>query len=73
LYQNGNLHVKIKKELIKAWNLEVGKLKNWLHEPEDVAREFDVSMEEAVKMWNGSSLQLINKTSPLLIGFRGNQ
>jgi hypothetical protein len=73
LYQNGNLHVKIKKELIKAWNLEVGKLKNWLHEPEDVAREFDVSMEEATQMWNGSSLQLINKASPLLIGFGGNK
>jgi hypothetical protein len=25
------------------------------------------------KMWNGSSLQLINKTSPLLIGFGGNK
>ena len=71
LYQNGNLHVKIKKELIKAWNLEVGRLKNWLHEPEDVAREFDVSMEDAVQMWNKGSLQLINKSSPLLIGFGG--
>lgn len=32
----------------------------------------NVSMEEAAQMWNGSSLQLINKTSPLLIGFGGN-
>jgi hypothetical protein len=30
-------------------------------------------MEEAVQMWNGSSLQLISKSSPLLIGFGGNK
>lgn len=31
----------------------------------------NVSMEEAAQMWNKGSLQLINKTSPLLIGFGG--
>lgn len=33
----------------------------------------NVSIEEAAQMWNGSSLQLINKTNPLLIGFGGNK
>lgn len=71
LFQNGNAHVKMNQKFCKAFNLEVGKLKNWLHEPEDVAREFDVSMEEAAQMWNKGSLQLISKSSPLLIGFGG--
>lgn len=71
LFQNGNAHVKMNQAFCKAFNLEVGKLKNWLHEPEDVAREFDVSMEDAVQMWNKGSLQLISKNSPLLIGFGG--
>ena len=61
LFQNGNAHVKMNQAFCKAFNLEVGKLKNWLHEPEDVAREFDVSMEEAAQMWNKGNLQLISK------------
>jgi hypothetical protein len=71
LYKNGNLHIKARKEFMQAWNLEVGRLKNWLHEPADVAKEFDISIEEAGNLWNRGNLQLIGKNSPLLLEFIG--
>jgi hypothetical protein len=66
LYKNGNAHVKMDKNFISAFNLEVGRINNWLQEPEDIKREFDVPMEEAIKLFKNSRLPFINKTTLLL-------
>jgi hypothetical protein len=54
-----------------AFNIAVGVEKGWLKEPTDIQSEFEVSESEAVRFFEKSPLQLINKTSPLLIGFGG--
>ena len=71
-YQNNNVHFKLNKEFLMAFNVAVGMEKGWLKAPADVQSEFEVSEEEAVRFFEKSPLQLINKTSPLLIGFGGN-
>ena len=54
-----------------AFNVAVGMEKGWLKAPADIQSEFDVSEAEAVRFFEKSPLQLINKNSPLLIGFGG--
>jgi hypothetical protein len=49
---NKNAHLKINKKLLMKFNIEVAKIRKWMSDPDDVAEEFDVTKEEAVKMWN---------------------
>jgi hypothetical protein len=71
LFKNDNAHIKMNQAFCKAFNLEVGRLKQWLNEPADAVREFDMSVEEAQEWFNRGNLQLIGKNSPLLLEFTG--
>jgi hypothetical protein len=61
VYQNGNIHIKIRQDLLKAINIEVGKLKGWLKSPKDVETEFEVSREEAEKLFHSTCLYMPEK------------
>jgi SAM-dependent methyltransferase len=58
---NQNAHLKINKKLLMKFNIEIAKIRNWMSEPDDVAEEFDIPKEEAVKLWN-SGPALIGKS-----------
>jgi hypothetical protein len=60
-YQNGNVHVKVKKEFMMRFNIEVGRIFGWLNKPEDIANEFELSKSEAEKYWNKPALMMLGK------------
>lgn len=55
-FQNGNLHLRFNMEFLKCFNIEVSRLKKWVHNKEEVMREFDdgikPSEEEFDKFFN---------------------
>ena len=46
-FKNGNLHLKMSKEFMKTFNIEVSRLKKWIRKPDDIMNEFDDSCEIA--------------------------
>ena len=46
-FLNGNVHVRILPEAIRALNIEAGRLLGWINTPADAVREMGVTMEEA--------------------------
>ena len=40
-FKNGNIHLRLNQEFIKAFNIEVARLKGWIHNKEDIVNEFD--------------------------------
>jgi hypothetical protein len=63
---NGNVHFQFNKEFIKKFNLEVGRIRGWIKNPQDAANEFDISIEEANAYWNTSFKVLPSTLSNLL-------
>jgi hypothetical protein len=55
---NKNAHLKINKKLLMKFNIEVAKIRKWMSDPGDVAEEFNVSKEEAAKLWNSGAALL---------------
>jgi hypothetical protein len=55
---NKNAHLKINKKLLMKFNVEVAKIRKWMSDPGDVAEEFNVSKEEATKLWNNGLVLL---------------
>lgn len=73
----GNLHVKIKPELMCKLNVEFGRLKGWLKSKEQACDELDITPEEAkfsfgsnFKITSDSSVKLLKKN--ITITQRGN-
>jgi len=69
LYKNQNLHLKINEKIMLRFNVEVARLRNWINGPDDIAREYDVSQEEAIKMWKEPALVRIGQSDILQLGF----
>ena len=40
-FKNGNIHLRLSQEFMKAFNIEVARLKGWIHNKEDIINEFD--------------------------------
>jgi len=40
-FRNGNIHLRLNQEFMKAFNIEVARLKGWIHNKEDIVNEFD--------------------------------
>jgi uncharacterized protein YpmS len=55
-YQNGNVHLKVNKDLMMKFNIEVARILGWVRDPEDIEDEFEVTRAEAVRYWNTRSL-----------------
>ena len=47
LYKNSNMHIKIKQELIRAINIEAGRLLGWLRSPAEASDELNIKEAEA--------------------------
>jgi hypothetical protein len=57
-YKNGNVHLRILPDAIKALNVEAGRLLGWLHAPEDVERELGYTAADEARALFGSNRQL---------------
>jgi hypothetical protein len=67
VYKNRNLHLKVNQELMMKFNIEVARLRHWINNHEDIQSEFDVSEDEAIRLWKNPSLIRIGKDDiPLL-------
>jgi hypothetical protein len=44
-FKNGNIHLRLNQEFMKAFNIEVARLKGWIHNKEDIINEFDEELE----------------------------
>jgi hypothetical protein len=66
---NKNAHLKINKKLLMKFNVEVAKIRKWMSDPGDVVDEFNVSKEEAAKLWN-SGLALLGTADVKMLEFK---
>ena len=69
-YKNGNLHLRINKEFMKAFNIEASRLLGWVKNKDDVKKEFDCSInDEDIDKYFGSCKGIsLNGINRLLIG-----
>ncbi len=44
-YKNGNVHIKYNQAFIFALNVEMGRLKGWVHSPKEAASEMDIPLD----------------------------
>ena len=51
-YKNHNAHMKVDKDLMMKFNIEVARLRNWINSHTDTLDEFDVTEEEAIRSMN---------------------
>lgn len=64
-FKNGNLHIKFSQKFMLKLNIEMGRLKGWIHSKEDCAREFDVPVEDIEPLFNRYHIK--SKHIPFLI------
>jgi hypothetical protein len=69
LYKNHNAHMKVNKELMMRFNIEVARLRNWINCHNDIQEEFGLTEAEAVRLWKKPNLQRIGRTDTLLLEF----
>jgi hypothetical protein len=70
-YKNSNAHMKVNKELMMKFNIEVARLRNWINNHADIQDEFGVSEEEAIRLWKNKSLNRIGQSDAPLLEFSG--
>jgi hypothetical protein len=68
-YKNSNAHLKVNQDLMMKFNIEVAKLRHWINDHADIQNEFDVSEEEAIRLWNEPSLLKIGEHDLKLLGY----
>jgi len=61
VYKNHNAHIKVNQELMMKFNIEVAKLCKWINKHQDIHDEFDVSEEEAIRLWKQPGLLKIGE------------
>lgn len=66
-YINGNVHIRVLPNAMKALNIEAGRLLGWIHAPVDVERELGYSADEARALF-GSNQQVTATSVRLLAG-----
>lgn len=59
-YQNGNLHIKLNKEFMLAFNVEAGRLNGWLKDPKHASNELDIPIAEIQKHFKTNFVLLKN-------------
>ena len=69
LYKNRNAHMKMNQDLMMKFNVEVAKLRKWVNNHRDIEDEFDVSEEEAIRLWNDPGLKMIGQSELKLLGY----
>jgi hypothetical protein len=66
-FLNGNLHLQVKPDAIKALNVEAARLLRWISSPADVVTEMGYSAEEAERYF-GSTHKLTSASVRMLAG-----
>lgn len=52
VFKNGNMHIKVNQDLMKAINIEAGRLLGWLRSPKEASDELDIKQEDAEKFFH---------------------
>jgi hypothetical protein len=68
-YKNHNAHLKVNKDLMMKFNIEVARLRNWINSHHDIQEEFEVSEEEAIRLWKEPGLLQIGKNDLKLLSY----
>ena len=71
-YKNGNMHVKFDIEFMKAMNVEVGRLLNWLRCKEDIQREFTDEMSKGAEKYFKSNYVCIGNNTIKMLTVKNN-
>lgn len=58
IYKNNNVHFKFDQKFFKVFNIEVGKLRQWIKKPSDIVTEFDMNIKEANLLFKNSKNHL---------------
>jgi len=66
---NSNAHLKINKNLLMKFNIEVAKIRKWMSDPEDVVEEYKIPMEEATRLWK-SGVALLGSGDVKMLEFK---
>ena len=53
-YGNGNFHLKLNTEFLKAFNIEFGRIKKWIKNKKDVVEEMNISEKDANIYFNNN-------------------
>jgi hypothetical protein len=61
-FKNGNLHIKFSSDFMLALNVEVGRLKGWIHTAQQAAEEMNEDLEKVSAVFK-SSFQLLPSTA----------
>jgi hypothetical protein len=59
----------VDQDLMMKFNIEVAKLRNWINDHRDIQDEFEISEEEAIRLWNEPGLLKIGCKDLKLLGF----
>ncbi|MBY0473737.1 MAG: DUF4942 domain-containing protein [Nitrosomonas sp.] len=54
VYMNGNTHIKFNQAFMLAFNVEVGRLRGWIHNAQQAAAEMDEKVENVAEHFNTS-------------------
>jgi hypothetical protein len=73
VYKNQNAHLKIDQELMMKFNIEVARLRHWINNHQDIQDEFEVSEDEAIRLWNEPGLLRIGERDLKLLGYAEGQ
>jgi hypothetical protein len=68
-FKNGNMHIKFNQSFVRSLNIEMGRLKGWLHNHTQAAEEMDIPIDEAAKRFR-SNYSLISTDTLKQIGFK---
>lgn len=67
-FLNGNMHIKFNKDFLLALNVEVGRLKGWIHNAQHAAEELNEEVVNVNKYFKKSFSLLPNSIDRLLLG-----
>lgn len=66
-FDNGNKHIKFNTELMKAINVEVGRLRNWIQTVADIENEFEPTMAKGADKYFKVNYACIGQRLPLML------
>ena len=67
-YMNGNLHLKLNQKFILALNVEIGRLKGWIHNVQHAAAEMEEKEDEVSRYYRSSYTLIGDNTLTKLLG-----
>jgi hypothetical protein len=66
-FKNGNLHIKFSPDFMLALNVEMGRLKGWIHSAAQAAEELGEDLEKVQTMYRSSYQMLPHAASEILM------